>query len=210
VERIIALLIGYVIGTFQTGYFIGKLYGIDIREHGSKSAGMTNVNRTLGMNPAAVVFVVDILKAMLAFILVPVLIADGWSFSNWYIYSLYAGLGAILGHDFPFFMKFKGGKGISCTLGILLLVDWRMAVATYIVGFILVVLFRYISLASLAITLLAPVFLFLLGYNWEVVGIVAGFGALAWFLHRENIKRLWNKCENKFTLGNKSTIKTKI
>ncbi|MCL2217727.1 MAG: glycerol-3-phosphate 1-O-acyltransferase PlsY [Defluviitaleaceae bacterium] len=204
--RLIAVLIGYALGMIQTGYFVGKIYGIDIRQHGSKNAGMTNVNRVLGVSPAAVVFVVDILKAVAAFIIATLIFSGGGSFfaSDYVLPGLWAGMGAILGHDFPFYMKFKGGKGISCTLGIILMLDWRAALIAYAVGFVLVLVFRYISLASLAITLLAPVLLWLFGYELEVVAIVAGLGALAWFLHRANIQRLLSGTENRFSLGKKN------
>ena len=193
--RLIPLLIGYVLGMIQTGYFVGKIYDIDIREHGSKNAGMTNVNRTLGVSPAAVVFIIDILKAVVAFVIASLI------FPSYYVIpGLWAGLGAILGHDFPFYLKFKGGKGISCTLGIIFMLDWRIALISYAVGFLLVLLFRYISLASLAITLIAPVLLLIFGYGWEVFGITAALCALAWFLHRENIKRLATGTERKFSL----------
>jgi len=218
-ERIIALLIGYLIGSFQTGYLVGKLYGIDIREHGSKNAGMTNVNRTLGKKPAFVVFIVDILKAVLAFVFVPILIADAsWSFGSWshsfpedfghptVLLGLYAGFGAILGHDFPFFMKFKGGKGISCTLGLILMINWQAALITYFVGFILVLKFRFISLASLAITLLAPILLVIFGYEVEIVIVTALFCALAWYLHRENIKRLLSGTERRFEIKSTGSV----
>jgi len=214
---------------------MGKLYGIDIREHGSKSAGMTNVNRTLGSKQAAVVFVVDVLKAVFAFVVVPMIVLNGeWSFQWWtHIFpqyqigqvgliavgprfpALYAGLGAILGHNFPFYLKFRGGKGIACTLGVILMLDLRIAIITFAVGLVLVLVFRYISLASLAITFLAPVLLyayyvsmfsFNIGiYRLEVTLILAVIGALAWYMHRENIKRLRAGTESKFSLGKKAT-----
>ena len=218
-ERIAALLIGYLIGSFQTGYLVGKLYGIDIREYGSKNAGMTNVNRTLGKKPALLVFIVDILKAVLAFILVPIIITDAsWSVTAWshvfpydigfsvVLLGLYAGFGAILGHDFPFFMRFKGGKGVSCTLGLVLMLNWQIALITYAIGFLIVLRFRYISLASLTITLLTPILLALFGYNPEVVIVAALFCGLAWFLHRDNIKRLLVGTERRFELKSTGTL----
>ena len=212
-ERLIALLIGYLIGSFQTGFLVGKLYGIDIREHGSKNSGMTNVNRTLGKKPALVVFIVDILKAVVAFVFVPMLITDAtWSFELWShtfptgvpfpfaLLGLYAGVGAILGHDFPFYMKFKGGKGVSCTLGVIFMLDWRVALITFAVGVLLVLIFKYISLASLAIALLAPILVAVIGYPFEIVFVMALVSALTWFLHRENIKRLIAGTERRFEL----------
>ena len=207
------LVIGYVVGMLQTGYFVGKLYGIDIREFGSKNVGMTNVNRTLGKFPALVVFVFDVLKAVLAFVFVPMLLfGASWSFASWShvfhdeamfqgIVPLLAGLGAILGHNFPFYLKFRGGKGISCTLGIILMLGWQVALVAFAVGFVLVAAFRYISLASLAITLVWPVLLLIFGYRTETVILAAAISALAWFMHRENISRLIAGTERRFKLG---------
>ena len=209
----LALIIGYLIGMFQTGYFVGKYYGVDIREHGSKNAGMTNVNRTLGKLPALVVFVSDVLKAVLAFVFVPILlIGASWSFASWShsfyedisffnIVPLLAGLGAILGHNFPFYLKFRGGKGISCTLGIILMLSWQVALIAFAVGAVLVAVFRYISLASLAITLVWPVLLLIFGYSVETVILAAIISVLAWFMHRENISRLISGTERRFKLG---------
>ena len=210
---LLSLVIGYVIGMFQTGYFVGKYYGIDIREYGSKNAGMTNINRTLGKFPALVVFVIDILKAITAFVFVPLVLFDSsWSFAAWShvfqteaafqnIAPLLAGLGAILGHNFPFFLKFKGGKGISCTLGIILMQGWQVALIAFAVGTILVAVFRYISLSSLAITLVWPVLLLIFGYNAQAVVLASVISALAWFMHRENISRLVSGTERRFKLG---------
>jgi len=233
--RLIALLIGYLIGMFQTGYFMGKIYGIDIREHGSKNAGMTNVNRTLGKKPAFVVFVIDIIKAIIAFLIVPWILHSGaWYFdalpigfpryaalaflyqydawahsfgqSTFAVETLllpgfYAGIGAVLGHNFPVFLKFRGGKGISSTLGLILILDWRVAVITFLLGIVIVIVFKYISLASLAITFFAPVLLVVFGYDIEAVLIAVFMGALAWFMHRDNIKRLLSGAERKFSLA---------
>ena len=220
---ILTLLFGYLIGMFQTGYFVGKYYGIDIREHGSKSAGMTNVNRTLGKFPALIVFVVDVLKAIFAFVFVPSIVYSIiWGFEIWApvfenfetltdvfanetidssIASLAAGLGTVLGHNFPFYLKFKGGKGIACTLGIILMLNWHAAFIAFGVGFILVIIFRYISLASLAITLIWPVLLVFFSFDLIIISLAAVISLLAWIMHRENIKRLFTKTEPKFSFG---------
>ena len=214
---ILILLVGYFAGMFQTGYFVGKYYGIDIREHGSKNAGMTNVNRTLGKFPALVVFVVDVLKACLAFIFVPVIFFDAsWDFGTWShtygshwmiglqhnkLIPLISGFGAILGHNFPFYLKFRGGKGIACSLGIILMLNWQVALIAFAIGFVLVAAFKYISLASLAITLAWPVLLLIFGYYVETVILASVISLLAWFMHRENISRLTSGTERKFKLG---------
>ena len=221
--RLVSILIGYAFGMFQTSYIIGKLSGIDIREHGSKSAGFTNTNRVLGFKKGAVVFVIDVIKAMLAYWIVTAIIpshfppetwavlpegrthlgfinAGGTFFiSNHILPGLYAGVGAILGHAFPFYIKFKGGKSVACLLGLIIMLDWRVMAISFAIGLIAVCATRFISLASLLISLSVPILLFAFSYPLESVVISAGICALIWFLHRANIYRLVKVEENKFS-----------
>jgi glycerol-3-phosphate acyltransferase PlsY len=181
-------------------YLIGSINGIDIREHGSGNAGMTNVTRVLGAKAGMTVFVIDIFKAVLAYTVASLLFDGGGTFfaSGYVLPGLYAGLGTILGHNFPFFLKFKGGKGMACTVGLLLMLDWRIAVIVYLAAVLAVAVFRYISLASLLMTLLTPNLIAVFSYGIEAFAITAGLCALAWFMHRENIKRLLAGTESKF------------
>ena len=197
--RIISLLIGYCLGLFQTAYIVGRLNGIDIRHHGSKNAGFTNTNRVLGRKMGIIVFVADIFKAIIAFI-VASLIFDG----EYALYAgLYAGLGAILGHVFPFYLKFKGGKGVSSTLGLIMMLDWRIAIISFALGLLAVVITRYISVASLLITLSVPIIMIFFNYPPEVMALAWALAAFVWFLHRANIMRLATGQENKFSLKKK-------
>jgi len=196
--RIFALLIGYGFGLLQTAYIVGRLKGIDIREYGSKNAGTTNANRVLGSKIGAVVFVGDILKTVLAFVVASLLFSDGAVASV--LPGIYAGLGTVIGHNFPFYLKFKGGKGIACTLTIILMLDWRIALISFTIGFVLVMVFRYISLASLTMVSLGAVLLLIFGHHWEVVVIYFGLAVSACILHRENIGRLFSGTERKFSL----------
>jgi len=187
---------------------MGKMSGIDIREHGSKSAGFTNTNRILGIKKGAVVFVVDVLKAALAFVVATLIYrgldAGGTFFtSNWVLPGLYAGFGAVLGHSFPFYLKFRGGKGVSCALGLIIMLDWRVALISFVIGFIAVALSRFISLASLLITLSVPILMFVFGYKMEIIGLAALLCMLIWILHRANIQRLLSGGENKFSFRRK-------
>lgn len=211
--RIACLAIGYALGCIQSAYFIGRsTRNIDIREHGSKSAGFTNANRVMGFKLGIVIFIIDVAKAILAFIIASMLFDGTGSFLPAGELSLlpgiWAGLGAVLGHCFPFFMKFKGGKGIACILGLMIMLDWRAAVVIFIVAAILLVFTRFISTSSLLISLLMPISMAVLGYGAEVVTVAAVISALAWFMHRANIGRLIAGTENKFSFTKKDPAST--
>lgn len=117
--RLVCLLIGYIFGCFQTSYIYGKLHGIDIRQYGSGNAGTTNSLRVLGKKAGAIVLFCDILKTGLAMTVVRLLFKEQYG-DILYLLAIYAAAGAILGHNFPFYLGFKGGKGIACTAGLVI------------------------------------------------------------------------------------------
>lgn len=208
--RLICLITGYVIGCFQTAYIIGKTMGkIDIRDHGSGNAGMTNIARVMGAKAGLTVFVCDILKAVTGYYICSLIFKGTGTFMagdgimGW-LPGLYGGLGVILGHNFPFYMKFKGGKGIAASIGVILSFDIRVALIVYILGFTGVAVSRYISVASLIITGLLPICMFFFGFKTEVVVIGFIIAGLAYYQHRANIDRLIHGTENKFTIKKKS------
>ena len=121
--RIICLLIGYAFGLFQTAFIYGKLHGIDIREHGSGNAGTTNSLRVLGKKAGIIVLLFDIIKCILAVVTVKLIFGETYK-DMLPLLQIYAGAGAILGHNFPFYLKFKGGKGIATTAGLILSFPW--------------------------------------------------------------------------------------
>ena len=112
-------MIGYVFGLFQTAYLYGKLHGIDIRNYGSGNAGTTNTLRTLGTKAGLIVLLGDIMKCILAIVLTNLLFRNSHT-DEIYLLKIYAAAGAILGHNFPFYLHFKGGKGIAATAGMIL------------------------------------------------------------------------------------------
>ena len=118
-ERILCLAIGYVFGLFQTAYIYGKMHGIDIRQHGSGNAGTTNTLRVLGTKAGLIVFAGDVLKCVCAIVACSLLFGKNHP-DMIYLLKLYAAAGAILGHNFPFYLGFKGGKGIAATAGLIL------------------------------------------------------------------------------------------
>ena len=204
--RLLCLLIGYGFGCIQTGYIVGRFKNIDVREHESGNAGASNVLRVIGRRAGFTVFVCDILKAVAAFVLCSLLFGGGGSFTEGYgVYpGLYAGLGAVLGHNFPFFLKFKGGKGIASTLGFMLVLDWRAALMVYAVGAVILLIKRYISLSSMVMAVLFAPLLLLFYHRIETVLITAGMAALAVFMHRGNIQRLANGTERRLSLAGKN------
>ncbi len=201
-DRILSFFVGYLIGCVQFAYIIGKMVGnIDIREHGSGNAGMTNVTRVLGAKAGILVFIFDILKGVIAFNLCN-LIFGGNDLSI--LYGVYGGFGAIIGHDFPFYLKFKGGKGVATTLGFLLFVNPILAIITYLVGFIVAYISKYISLASLVMTLLFVILMFITKMPLEETFVMALVTILCYYQHRENIKRLIKGEERKFSFKKSS------
>lgn len=207
--RILCLAIGYVFGLFQTGYLYGKLHKIDIRNYGSGNAGTTNALRVLGKKAGLIVFLGDFFKTVLACLLVRILFKENPSLD---MYVLYAGVGVILGHNFPCYLHFKGGKGIASTAGILVAMDWRITLVCAVIFLASVILTRYVSLGSILVVVafLAQIIFYGLGGSYQVAPenmteffCVAAFVTLmAIWRHRANIKRLLSGTENKLW-GNK-------
>ncbi len=212
VTRLIALVMGYFCGCFPTGYLVGKSKGIDIRKHGSGNTGATNTLRTLGWGPAGLTFFGDCMKTVLAIVLANLLLhRTGFDMT---ILELYAGLGAVLGHNFPFYFKFKGGKGIACTAGLTFAL-FPGAVPVCLTVFVLcIALSKYVSLGSIMMSILLVIQIFVFNF-YGILGVpetsvvefdilVLVLGVLAIFQHRENIVRLFKGTENK--LGQKAEI----
>lgn len=206
-ERLICVAIGYLFGLFQTGYIYGMINHVDIRKHGSGNAGTTNALRTLGWKAGAITFIGDCLKCVLAVVLVRFIFADS---SHVELLAIYAGLGAVLGHNFPFYLNFKGGKGIASTVGLILAVNPVMFLIVAIVFITIVWFTQYVSLGSIVIMVLFVVQVVIHGqmggfglaggelYEFYAIAIV--LAALAIWRHRANIKRLATGTENKTDL----------
>lgn len=211
-ERIICLVIGYVFGLFQTSYIYGRMHGIDIRQHGSGNAGSTNMLRTLGKKAGLITFAGDCLKCILSVITIRLIFGE----SHKDILTLlvfYGAAGTILGHNYPFYLKFKGGKGIAATGGLVLSFNWIMALLGITVFFATFFLTHYVSLGSLLVyvgIMIELVVLGQLGYFGmtqphlnELYMLGAFLAILAFWKHRANIVRLLNGTENKTYLGKK-------
>ena len=188
--------LAFIIGATPFGLLVGKMKGIDIREHGSGNIGSTNVLRTLGKPVGIFVLVLDVLKG-----LVPVLIAKMLS-DNTTLHILTAAA-AILGHNYTFWLKFKGGKGIATTAGAMLLIIPIALVTSLSTWIVVTKTTRFVSLGSIAAAIAIPVTIMiqnLISGKWSVPILVFGFflcGMAIW-RHRENIARLRRGEENRF------------
>ena len=204
-ERIICLAIGYICGLLQTGYLVGKMNHVDIRKEGSGNAGSTNALRVMGWKAGAMTFAGDVIKCLAAVLIARYLYRDTEYVP---LLAMYAGMGATLGHNFPFYLKFKGGKGIAVLAGLVLATGFVMVPIPLTAFLIAVLLTRYVSLGSrLASSMffLEVLFYGQLGgfdmefrYRMELYVLVFLLMALAWVRHKENIKRLLAGMENPF------------
>lgn len=201
-RRIVSLLIGYAFGLFQTGYLYGKLKGVDIRKSGSGNSGTTNALRTLGKKAGLIVLAGDMIKSLLACFICAWLFGDSSALrgGNNILFMLYAGVGCSLGHNFPFFMQFHGGKGVAVMGGIIISISPTLVFIGLPIFLGAVILTRYVSLGSL---LVAAELLI----GWPLVCVFDGtalyrhlrpesciltalISVLVVWMHRENIKRL--------------------
>jgi len=212
-HRILCLVAGYVFGLFQTGYFVGKHMDVDIRTKGSGNSGTTNALRVLGPKAGAVVFAGDVGKSVVLCLIVRAIYSKIMPDAA-ILMMLYGGFGVILGHNYPFYLNFKGGKGIAATGGLIIaMLDWRIFIVC-LLGFVLpIAITRYVSLGSLIAEALLVVSWLLWGrqltpalaegYFAETCIIVLLIAALAYWRHRANIGRLLRGCENKIGSGKK-------
>jgi len=204
----IFVLIGYPIGTFQTAFFVGKIFGkINIKEHGSGNAGATNVYRVMGFRHGLIVLFFDILKTIIPIIILNYFLYDGriWDITPYEaIPGLLMAFGVFLGHCFPFWMRFRGGKGVACSLGMLIMFDpWIMFIVLGIC-IVIVVLSRYISLASVTGYIsLAGVTTLRYSDYFIILAIIWVLAAIGIATHHKNIKDLFSGQEKRFNLGRK-------
>lgn len=215
-ERIFCLVIGYVFGLFQTAYIYGRLHGIDIRNYGSGNAGTTNTMRVLGTKAGLLVLFGDIIKCILA-IVVTGLLFDKSHPDMVYLFKLYAAAGAILGHNFPFYLHFKGGKGIAATAGLILSFHPYFIPVGVILFFGTFFTTHYVSLGSLLVYAGFMIEIVVMGqmgifgmsqaHLIELYVIAALLTVMAYYKHRENIVRLLKGEERKTYLTHKKEEK---
>ena len=204
IKIIICLIIGYVFGCFSTGYFVGKANNIDIRSKGSGNAGATNTLRTLGWKAGLTTLLGDAFKAA-----IPILVFRLFLYPNmenietiWQVYGLYIALGVTLGHNFPFYLNFKGGKGIAVFAGTIIgITDWKYTLIAASVFVVIVYFTRYVSLGSLIVVWALPIYitLFLRDTSAFIHMLILSliFVVLAYVRHSGNIQRLLTGTERK-------------
>ena len=206
-ERLLCIGLGYVFGCLQFAYILGKvLKGIDIRQYGSGNAGTTNAIRVLGTKIGIATLVLDILKAVAALVIIALI----WGYDQKHR-LLWGGIGVVLGHNYPFYMQFRGGKGVAATIGIFLAADIRLLLIAGIPALVLLAITKYMSVASLTYMLLLVITtaFFYLGqpHGVEVLILAAVLALSGFWRHRGNIKRLLHGQEVK--MGQKVSVDAK-
>jgi len=211
--RLICLAIGYVCGLLQTSYLYGRAHGIDIRTKGSGNAGTTNAMRVLGRKAGIITFLGDALKCVAAVWIAQALFGAKYADIRPLI-SIYAGAGVILGHNFPFYLNFKGGKGIAASVGLTLAFgDLRIFFSCVILFFTVLAVTKYVSVGSMCIYACFIIQIIVYGLNgdfgisgaplYELFAVAGALTVLAVWQHRANIKRLIAGNENKSYLFGK-------
>ena len=195
---LLVMLLSYFFGCFNGSFMVSRfIIRDDVRKHGSGNAGLTNFYRTYGAKYALLVIACDMGKTVAACLLGSFFFRClGWDGT---LGTLLAGLGCELGHIFPVFYGFRGGKGILSGGTLVLLLNWRVAAVAWALFLLLWLTTRYVSLASITATCSAPITVFFVyGHNWLYTGLCLAVAALVVWCHRENIQRLLHGTEKKF------------
>ena len=212
--RVICLVIGYGFGLIATGVICGKLMGVDLREHGSGNSGTTNALRVMGFKAGLIVFLGDFCKSFIPCLITRFIFHDKFP-DTYLLLVLYVGFGAVLGHIFPFYLKFKGGKGIATIAGTIVGLLQPLMILILLVLFVAALaITRYMSVGSILLMIELAVVYIIFGLKGmlcfdmsvpasktafiESAVLVVLFAGLAIFKHKANIQRLINHEENKF------------
>ncbi|MFD1706637.1 glycerol-3-phosphate 1-O-acyltransferase PlsY [Siminovitchia sediminis] len=186
---VIMFILAYVIGSIPSGLIIGKLfYGIDIRDHGSGNLGATNTFRILGKKAGIAVTIADILKGTITVF-----------FPAWFglpVHPLLVGMFAVIGHTFPVFAKFRGGKAVATSAGVLLGYNFMLFVVLVAAFLLTLKVSKYVSLSSMTAGIFGLIYSLIL-QDWPLVIVVAALEVFVIYRHRENLKRIRNKTEPK-------------
>ena len=207
VTYIVIGIIAYLIGSISFSVIISKkMAGFDVREKGSKNAGSTNVLRTVGKKAAVITLLCDVLKGVVA-VLIAYIVGKFVNDVNVNkaILVQVAALCVVIGHTFPIFFKFKGGKGVATSLGIVLLLNWQIGLICLVFALVLMILTRMVSLGSISAAILFPVLTIFITENYLVEGNYIIFGillaAFVVYNHRANVRRILTGTENKLNFN---------
>ncbi len=205
---LLTAVVTYFVGSLPTGYLVAWAKGVDLRAHGSGNIGATNAFRVLGKGPGILVLLVDALKGAAAVIWVPLLFADRLTPNAAAYLPLVAGIGAILGHNYTCWLRFKGGKGVATTAGVMgALLPWALVIALS-TWFIVLLLSRYMSIASIVAAVALPVGTVFTTDNRALWALATVLGGLAIWRHRGNIQRLRAGTEPRFEFRQRANQKT--
>ena len=199
-NQALALVLAYLLGSIPFALIAGKLHGVDLREAGSGNLGATNVFRTLGRTAGVTVMVLDIAKGAAAVLVAVALTDNPWPIA--------VGALAILGHVFPVWTHFKGGKGVAVGAGALIGLVPAASGVLLVLWILLVVFTRYVSVASIVAALAAAPLAFVFGAPWSYVVFIALAGLFVIYKHRENIVRLVHGDESRIQFGRKGGTAT--
>jgi glycerol-3-phosphate acyltransferase PlsY len=196
---LVAIVLAYVFGSIPTAVWIGKrFYNIDVREHGSGNAGATNTFRVLGQKAGIIVLSIDIVKGFLA-VFLSQLIAQYMGCQNLTLLKILAGIFAVVGHIFPLFAGFRGGKGVATILGAVFGINPLASLIAVVVFLIVLIITKYVSVGSMMGGSTFPITVLLIQGNDDILMVVFSFLVVIMFIytHWSNFKRLRNKTENK-------------
>ena len=198
-------IVAYVIGSINFAVLFSKKFaGFDVREKGSKNAGTTNVLRTVGVKAALLTLVCDILKGVAA-VLSAILAKSMWTGFDVQTLKYIAGLMVIIGHTYPIFYEFKGGKGVATAIGVLLMLNWKVGLICVAFGLLIIALSKMVSLGSMFAAALFPILTIFMqkDITWLQIILCFAIGIFVIFNHRTNIKRIIEGKENKLSFKKK-------
>ena len=206
IECAIMAIIAYLIGSINFSVILSKkMAGFDVRDKGSGNAGTTNMLRSVGKKAAAITLICDILKGVVS-ILIAIAFGKIFKDANSALLVQIAGVAVILGHTFPIFFKFKGGKGVATSLGVLIMSNWQIGLICLVFALILILLTQMVSVGSIAAAVLYPVLTLFIPQNYIVPGSYLIYSIILAiiiiFNHRENVKRLLSGTENRISFKN--------
>lgn len=188
-EYIIVILLSYIIGSSSMSFYLGKLNGVSINKEGSKNLGASNTMALLGWKAGIIVGFHDILKAVL------VVFVARYVYGDLFAIGEVAGVSCILGHIFPFYLKFKGGKGFASYVGMTLALNWKFALVLILIIILVVLISDYIVSGTFSTMVLVPIYLGIINHSILIFGILSIASIVMIFKHKENVVRILNGTE---------------